>query len=127
VSANSESKGRTPKGVLRQELGRRLVLKRKRKGWTQAELARRMGVSRGRLGKWELGLNAPSLEDLVALSEVLDVGFEELGLGRSPQALQESISTAELQELFGHLSAMARLLKPWMERPSPKTGGARRK
>jgi hypothetical protein len=60
----------------------------------------------------------------VALSEVLDVGFEELGLGRSPQ---ESISAAELQELFGHLSAMARLLKPWMERPSPKTGGARRK
>ena len=124
VSANSEFKGRTPRGALRQELGRRLVLKRKRKGWTQAELARRMGVSRERLGKWELGLHAPSVEDLVALSEVLDMEIEELGLGRPPQ---ESISSADLKELFGHLSAMARLLKPWMERPSPKTGGARRK
>lgn len=127
VSANSGYRKRTAKGALRQELGRRLVLKRKRKGWTQAELARRVGVTRERAGKWERGLNAPSLEELAALSEVLGVGIEELGLGGSPQESSSpaSISAAELTELFGHLSAMARLLKPWLERQSPKTGGAR--
>jgi transcriptional regulator with XRE-family HTH domain len=108
---------RTPKAMLRSELGRRIIKTRMRRGWTQAELARRLGVPRERLGKWERGLNAPSLEDLAALSEVLEVPLEGLGLGRG---VRRTISEEELTELVFHLGAVARLLKPWKERRGEK-------
>ena len=104
--------GQVPKAMLRSELGRRIIKTRMRRGWSQAELARRLGVPRERLGKWERGLNEPSLEDLAALSEVLEVPLEALGLGR---AVRRSISDEELSDLVYHLGALARLLKPWRE------------
>ncbi|MFP5289325.1 MAG: helix-turn-helix transcriptional regulator [Thermoanaerobaculia bacterium] len=103
--------------MLRSELGRRIIRTRIRRGWTQAELARRLGVPRERLGKWERGLNAPSLEDLAALSEVLEVPLEGLGLGCGAR---RTISNEELTELVFHLGAVARLVKPWRERRDKK-------
>lgn len=63
-----------------------------------------------RLGRWERGVRAPSLEDLAALSEVLAVPLEELGLG---QGGGEPLPPVQLQELVPHLKALARLLRPW--------------
>ena len=103
--------------MLRSELGRRIVKTRMRQRWSQAELARHLGAPRERLGKWERGLNAPSLEDLATLSEVLEVPLEALGLGRGAR---RTISDKELAELVFHLSAIARLLKPWRERRGQK-------
>ncbi len=108
-----ESRRKNPKGELKKELGARIVKARKRRGWKQAELAGRLGVQRERLGSWERGRSAPSLEDLALLSEVLEVPFEELGLGRRRE---EALSPWELTELARHLAAMERLLKPWMSR-----------
>jgi putative transcriptional regulator len=101
------------KETLRRELGARIVKVRKRRDWSQVELARRLGVQRERLGSWERGRSAPGLEDLTLLSKVLEVPLEELGLGR-PAA--EPLSAAELMELARHCVTMTRLLKPWMER-----------
>lgn|GEM_PF-3412119 len=110
------SRCRPPKGELRRELGRRVVGIRERRGWNQLELARRLGVPRGRLGKWERGVNEPSLEDLAALSETLEVPLEELGLGRRLERREETLSPMELTELVRLLGTMGRLLKPWMPR-----------
>lgn len=110
------------KGTLREELGRRISQKRKRRGWSQGELARRMGVFRERVSKWERGEHAPTLEDLVSLSRTLEVPLEELGLGC---AAGESLSPLELGEMVSHLKAIGRLLKPWLDRqgaPAPKKG-----
>ena len=41
------------------ELGRRIVRLRTERGWSQGALARRLGMSRCRLGKWERGLHGP--------------------------------------------------------------------
>jgi transcriptional regulator with XRE-family HTH domain len=101
------------KGALRKKLGAQIVKVRKRRGWSQADLARRLGVQRERLGTWERGRTAPGLEDLALLSEVLEVPFEELGLG---WRAEEPLSAAELLELARHFVAMTRLLKPWMQR-----------
>lgn len=117
MSANSEGKAQPTKGMLQKELGQRIVRVRKRRGWRQGDLARRLGVPRERLGKWERGVNSPSLEDLSALSEVLELPLEELGLGRRRQ---EPISSTELVELIAHFTAMGRLLKPWL--PMKKQG-----
>lgn len=63
---------------LRRELGRRLAVLRCRREWSQRELARRVGATRGRVAKWELGLSVPSLSMLAALSRVLEVTPNEL-------------------------------------------------
>ena len=63
---------------LRRELGRRLVELRRRRKWSQRELAQRVGVDRSRLGKWERGITVPSLFMLAALSRELEVTPNEL-------------------------------------------------
>jgi putative transcriptional regulator len=113
MRAERDSRNRVPGRDLTKELGLRIVGIRERRGWSQAQLAARLGVPRERLGKWERGLNAPSLDDLSALSEVLEVPLEELGLGRAPK---KPISAVELKELTRYCIAMERLLKPWMDR-----------
>ena len=43
---------------------------------TQASLAQKIGVERRSILGWETGTNAPSIENLVKLSDVLDCGIE---------------------------------------------------
>lgn len=65
-----------------QAVGRRIVRERKRRGWSQGDLARRLGVKRERAGNWERGENAPRLEELARLAEVLQISLDALVLGR---------------------------------------------
>ena len=83
---------------------------RQRKGWSQARLAERLGVTRHRLGKWELGLSAPSLEDLVALLDALEVTFEELALNRAVQV--SPLPPGQRSELASSLNSLLRVLRP---------------
>lgn len=69
---------------LRRELGQRIVHLRERRGLSQTGLARRLGVDRSRLGKWENGSHTPPLGYLDRLAEALDVSHVELLTGRSP-------------------------------------------
>ena len=108
---------------LQETLGRRIVAVRTARGWSQGELARRLGVPRDRVSKWERGRNAPTLQDLAALSDVLGVPLGRLGLGRGEQ---RTISPEELSDMLVHFSALARLLKPWRERLAEEGGGSRR-
>lgn len=54
---------------------KRLMLKR---GLSQSELARRMGVSRVCVHQWYWGINEPNLEKLVRLKQILGCTWEEL-------------------------------------------------
>ncbi|HYO13505.1 MAG TPA: helix-turn-helix transcriptional regulator [Thermoanaerobaculia bacterium] len=121
MNADTELKGQSQLG-LRKELGRRIVAARRTRGWSQGELARRLGVPRDRVSKWERGCNAPTLQDLAALSEVLEVPLGRLGLGLRER---RTISPEEMTEMLFHFSALARLLKPWREREAE--GGRRKK
>lgn len=49
-----------------------------RRGLTQAELARRMGVSRTCIHQWYWGLNEPSIKSLKKLRRILGCTLEEL-------------------------------------------------
>ena len=111
MSQPSKSKTAGGHGRLCRELGRRIVEAREKRRWKQAELARRLDVPRERLGRWERGLNAPSLEQLAALSEVLEMPLGELGLGR---CFREALTSMDMAELVSYFTAMARLLKPWL-------------
>lgn len=102
------------------ELGRRIVRLRTDRGWSQGELARRLGMSRCRLGKWERGLHGPPVEDLARLADVLRVDMEELVRGRKPE---ESVlelpplSPRQQMELKVCWANLMRVLKPLMETP----------
>jgi transcriptional regulator with XRE-family HTH domain len=98
---------------VRKQIGKAIAKARRRRRWSQSELARRLETSRERLSRWERGLHVPSLEDLALLSEMLGIPAWELGLGDGPV---EGLSSVELLELARSFSAIGRLLKPWLDR-----------
>lgn len=51
---------------------------RQARGWTQAELARRMGITRNGINSWEQGLSMPSPGSLVDLSIIFLVSTDYL-------------------------------------------------
>lgn len=64
------------------------------RGWTQAELARRLGITRNGVNSWEQGLSVPSPACLVELARVFSVSTDYLlGIERL-----ESINVTGLTE-----------------------------
>lgn len=106
---------------VRGQIGRAIAKARRRRRWSQNELARRLETSRERLGRWERGLHIPSLEDLALLSEVLGIPAWELGLGEAPV---DGLSSVELLELARSFTTIGRLLKPWLDRLRPEPAGS---
>lgn len=51
---------------------------REEKGWSQAELARRLGITRNGVNSWEQGLSMPSPACLVDLADVFSVSTDYL-------------------------------------------------
>jgi transcriptional regulator with XRE-family HTH domain len=58
--------------------GRRIRAFRKLKGYTQKELAEELGISVSVLGEVERGTRIPQLELLHRISEILNIGLDEL-------------------------------------------------
>ena len=62
-------------------LGLRIALLRVEKGWSQAELAKRIGVSTSAVGMYEQGRREPSLALLVCLAQTLGITTDYLLTG----------------------------------------------
>jgi transcriptional regulator with XRE-family HTH domain len=88
----------------RAQFGRRLKDLRKQKGYTQKELADRIGVRQAQLNKYEGGSNAPSLEKLVELAEVLEVSADYLLAG--DQSAPRPLHNIRLWDRFRNLQAL---------------------
>ncbi len=72
----------------------RIKILRTARGWTQAELARRLGITRNGVNSWEQGLSMPSPAFLVELAKVFSVSTDYLlGIERL-----ESINVTGLEE-----------------------------
>ena len=56
----------------------RIKALREARGWTQAELARRMNITRNGVNSWEQGLSMPSPACLVDLSKLFSVSTDYL-------------------------------------------------
>ena len=59
-------------------LGENLAKYRKKAGYSQEELADKLGVSRQAVSKWERGEASPDTENLIALSRLYGVTLDEL-------------------------------------------------
>ncbi len=51
---------------------------REQKGFTQAELARKLGITRSSVNAWEMGISAPSTQYVVELANTFGVSTDYL-------------------------------------------------
>ena len=86
-------------------LGIRIALLRTAHNWSQADLARRIGVSTSAVGMYEQSRRAPSLDLVVRLAQELGVTTDYLLTGKSTSAnpltgLQTSATTDRIEALI---------------------------
>ena len=60
------------------DFGNFLYNLRKQRGWTQTELADKLGVTNQAVSKWESGASDPSTTNLMALAKLFGTTAEEL-------------------------------------------------
>lgn len=64
-----------------QDMGDRIAERRRSIGWTQGQLAQKLGVTPKAVSKWERGLACPDLLFLDELADALHFSFEALLVG----------------------------------------------
>ncbi len=67
---------------LRKIVGSRIKELRKKRRWTQKELAQKIGIHFLHLNKYEGGQHMPPLERLALISEILDTSIDYLVFGK---------------------------------------------
>jgi transcriptional regulator with XRE-family HTH domain len=90
-------------------LGIRIAILRRSAGWSQSELAARLGVSASAVGMYEQGRRDPATDIIVRLSEIFGVTTDYLLTGRA----QNATDTAAVDEALAKtiMDADNRLLK----------------
>lgn len=68
------------------DIGNRIATLRKRNGWTQAELAERLGVSDKAVSKWESGRGYPDITLLPAIAKLFAVSIDYIMMGADLEA-----------------------------------------
>lgn len=59
-------------------LGDTIKSLRKKKGLSQAQIARKLGITQGAVSQWENGLTEPAVDQLIALAKIFDVTLYDL-------------------------------------------------
>lgn len=59
-------------------IGSRITRLREQSGMSQADLARRMNISRASVQSWECGVNYPSTDNLISLAKIFHVSTDYL-------------------------------------------------
>ena len=79
-------------------IGERITLLRKEKDISQAELAKRLDVSRQAVSKWEQGTSSPDTNKLIQLAKILDTEVEYLATGTKPEPSSVVLNVVETVE-----------------------------
>ncbi len=81
-------------------LGARIAALRRSNRWSQAELARRLGVSPSAVGMYEQGRREPAGELLIAMAQTFSVSTDYLLTGKTSTAAEEALSQKALLHCF---------------------------
>lgn len=73
------------------EIANRLVKLRKLKGYSQEELANKLGISRQAVSKWERAEASPDTDNLICLAKLYNVSLDELL--QSDQSIEEIVES----------------------------------
>lgn len=90
-------------------LGMRIAILRASKGWSQTELARRIGVSASAVGMYEQGRREPSLGILLRLAQELGATTDYLLMGQTQHS--DPPAVPDLPCITLRTEALIRLLK----------------
>lgn len=87
-------------------LADKIIMLRKRQGWSQEELASRLNVSRQSVSKWEMAQSVPDLNKIVLLSRLFQVTTDFLLLDEveMPQNFVSTFSSNEYSSSFQNSS-----------------------
>lgn len=82
-------------------LAEKIAYHRKRRGWSQEDLAEQLDVSRQSVSKWESAASVPELDKIVLLAKIFDVTTDELLLDTVPerQILQPTPEQEQLRRV----------------------------
>ena len=86
-------------------LGKQIESLRRKKGWSQAELARRLHISPSTVGMYEQGRREPPIDILIAMAQEFDVTIDYLitGTYRTSMVTESSLGQ-EAFSMFKNLS-----------------------
>ena len=96
-------------------LAEKIMKLRKEQGWSQEELAMRLGVSRQSVSKWESMASLPDLDKILKMSELFGVSTDyllkeeaaqEAGCVNGETAAQDSVRTVALEEANQYLETV---------------------
>src|SRR3990172_5493373 len=80
--------------------GQKLLELRKEKDFSQAEVAKMIGVDKSQVSLWENDKIQPSLDSVIALSKLFAVSVDYLVFDNVPREGFEAINDFELYEFF---------------------------
>lgn len=92
---------------LAKQLGARIALRRRERGWTQADLAEKLQVETETVSRFERGHAMPSLKRLALAAHVLDVSLADLVGGASQLA---GDTAGELMEILKEVTPRQRMV-----------------
>lgn len=78
-----------PEEERRKLFGERVKMMRNLRGLTRSEFAKQLGVSTALVSAYEVGKREPSIKNLIALTQILNIGADWL-LGISPQTPEKN-------------------------------------
>lgn len=77
----------------------KIVTLRRKKGWSQEQLALMLGVSRQSVSKWEAGISMPEISKILQLSELFLVSTDYLLKDTEEDPYMDTLFTGNLNEL----------------------------
>ena len=87
----------------------RLKALREAKAFTQADLAKKLGITRSSVNAWELGISIPSTQYIVELASIFDISTDYLlGVDSSATINVSGLTEDDIQivyQLVNHLQA----------------------
>ncbi|MBQ4323589.1 MAG: helix-turn-helix transcriptional regulator [Clostridia bacterium] len=85
----------------------KIKLLREARSLTQAEVARKLGVTRSGVNAWEMGITVPSTQCVVAIAELFNVSSDYLlGIEKTATLNVEGLSERQVAALSELISTM---------------------
>ena len=81
------------------DLNTKLVMLRKEHGYTQEDLSKFLNLTRSAIGNYELGINEPSLDTMVAIANLYGVSLDWL-MGRTNLRYNFNLENKENTEVI---------------------------
>lgn len=85
-------------------LSDKIIMLRKKEGWSQEELAHRLQISRQAVSKWESGKSLPDTDKIIQLSQLFQVTTDYLLLDQENKKQEKNLKLLTLKQAQEYLS-----------------------